>query len=144
MDQLSILAKLSELRLLRDLADLSRHRERIAALTVQDRDIRNSLQRETDDTARLLGQELSGARALEVYANYEQGRRAIIHQQLNAATEAEAASLKMALRAHGRARAVSLLQDQAQEKRRVANTRRDEINNMSALTKPMKGHDPRD
>ena len=132
MDQLTILAELCELRLLRDLAALSERRREIGALQEQEIALQQSLLTEGGKATRLIERDHAAARTYGAYAHFAQRRLAAIESEKRRVAEAEAACLSEALRAHGRSQAVALLQEKALEHRRASAARRDETNNMAA------------
>lgn len=131
MDQLTILANLSELRLLRDLADVAKRREAISQIESEDLAIRRSLATEAASSSPSPAGDHITARTFAAYAENTRKRLATLSRQRLAAETLAASALKNALHAQGRARAIELLQKRATLERQTTTARREETLSMS-------------
>lgn len=126
MNNLATLAALSDLQLLRDLADLAARREDLLAIEQRAQALRCQLAAETKATADHLDHDQTTARAFATYAIHAGQRLATLDEQRLSAAAAETVSRQNALRAQGRARAVAILQDRARHDWQAAVARREE------------------
>lgn len=133
MNQLDTLARLSDLRLLRDLTTLASHRYKVSHIESAAQTLRAAIAAETEEVASLQGHDQAAARLFAVYAQNAQTQLKTLAEAKAEAKAATETALQAALRAQGRVRAIATLQKRALAERRALTASREEAVSMGRL-----------